>query len=803
LKLQISSWNNGANDWNAEAEETSFLKYKLRHRFNHPAEAIVTIADTNGTKAQKYNVDANDVYLGPAKATIEHPDATDIFYGRILRAEADSSPGSRNVTLYCRDWMDQLDEERITYDMREDLDGSGLRQSALHADADAHVGLTKPYLVDAAIKTLYSAKADDGGVVTTETAAANEDTADDMTLLPAVPAVGDYYYFGFETAVEAMTLYLSQQGDWVGTTTWRFWDGAAWNAADLSKTDPLDDKWTFEQAVGEEVYEWEITGGATWTKVAVDGVTAYWLRCEVTTYVGITTQPLGQRCWAEYYVYDDDMTWDTTPGNAQNFDGMRLAFTTKMAGTRTWEFFPYDETYTGTPTTADDIDEVWIDDANTDRFFDNADFTTIYHFRCHLGHNTPSDFYVHDSITGGRMNIRYQVAYTGSGNHVHLGIYDNNAAAYHIIHSLEEDTHWHRDSVTIPFDLLTYIVDSSGIAKLEFDCDRLGGSVDVFVYYCSIELDTVTTGYSTLVTINETEANRLRVATDMTAAATRVWEGLDYCILKPIYKHLDTAESVGKSLITDEAGEKSFSGPDPLVALTAAATIEHTSGYSAMQFKGKTRLKMLQALAPHDKAVFWMDLGTVIVNWKSTWNDGAPTAMTDASVENWRSVFDYETVVNEFDIYGARIGDGEIYENATDATSIAKFRGTRTKIVRDAGLVSFADAAAKGAAMAAKDANPQQMLYATLAGLDSTYRLGTEVSITSTYLGLTAAKYIVYEWAYDSETHQTNIVLHPRVSQQGLMETREIRDTFERMSNEVNKSRSEQHVADPVTHEVS
>ena len=132
MKLQVQSYNNGGAAYNAEAEETAFLSYRIVHRFNEPAEAIITIADPTGTKAQKYNVDANDVYIGPGKVTIEDPDATDVFYGRIMRAEADTV--ARTVTLYAEDWLSQLNEEQILYDMREDLDGSGLRESTIYPD---------------------------------------------------------------------------------------------------------------------------------------------------------------------------------------------------------------------------------------------------------------------------------------------------------------------------------------------------------------------------------------------------------------------------------------------------------------------------------------------------------------------------------------------------------------------------------------------------------------------------------------------------------------------------------------------
>ena len=132
MKLMVASWNNGGADWNAEAEETALQSYQIVHSFNSPAECTIVLRDPTGAKLQKYNTDANDVYLGTGKITLEDPTATDIFYGRIIKATANTQ--DKTCILLCRDWLDQLDEERITYDMREDLDGSGLRESTVQPD---------------------------------------------------------------------------------------------------------------------------------------------------------------------------------------------------------------------------------------------------------------------------------------------------------------------------------------------------------------------------------------------------------------------------------------------------------------------------------------------------------------------------------------------------------------------------------------------------------------------------------------------------------------------------------------------
>ena len=59
-------------------------------------------------------------------------------------------------------------------------------------------------------------------------------------------------------------------------------------------------------------------------------------------------------------------------------------------------------------------------------------------------------------------------------------------------------------------------------------------------------------------------------------------------------------------------------------------------------------------------------------------------------------------------------------------------------------------------------------LNADIRGLSS-LRLGDEVSITSTYLGLTTAKYVITFWEYSYLPDRTTIRLHPRNSTKGFV----------------------------------
>lgn len=775
----VAPYNNGAETW-TEAEETTYFTYKLEHSFNKPAKCIITLADPTGAMLRKYNATANAVYLGVGKITLEDPTATDIFYGRIKRAIA-GTEHPRTCILECYDWLDQLDEEIITYDMREDLNGSGLRQSEAHADADAAV-----YLVDAGVKTLYSAQADDGGAFTDETIVANEVTDDDMTLMPALPVGNDAYYFGFETKVSGFSLHISQQGDWVGTMLWEYWNGASWVGL---VNGPTGADSTFESA-GQVDYTWTVQGN--WATVAVNGITTYWVRARVLSFTAITTQPLGRQAWAEYYFYDDAMSWDTTPGNAQNFDDMRLVFTTGMAGIQTWRFYPYIGEHSAGSTYADHWYNTWHLDENYDRVFQAADCTLDYHFRCHLGHDTPSDFYVHSSITGARLVCEHLVAVTGSGNHAHIQFYDHDGAAFVAVGHLDEVDVRTEQTHNITADYLPYIVGADGEAHVRYDLDRLGGSVDLFLWHLYLELDVATTPYSTLITITETEANRLRISTDLTAAATRVWEAIPYSILKPIHDHLESA--TGPIL-----------GGDTVITLTAAdGNIEDTTGYSSTQFKDKTRLKILQFLAIEDASVFWITLGGTTVTYKKTF--GADTMqLTDGSILDWQSLYDYNTMINSVDVYGARILNYEIYQQSQNAASILKFLNTKSKVIRNAGLVTDADASAIGTAIAAKESDVSQMVGCTIhgntatAGHATTIKLGEIVEITSSYLWSTASKdYIVSRFVYDSNENKTYLTLYPKAST-GERTIEFPNPTIEDMTNKIE---ADKYTPDPLTHEV-
>ena len=181
--------------------------------------------------------------------------------------------------------------------------------------------------------------------------------------------------------------------------------------------------------------------------------------------------------------------------------------------------------------------------------------------------------------------------------------------------------------------------------------------------------------------------------------------------------------------------------------------------------------------------------------------------MTDSTVSDWQSLHDYASMFNSIKVYGARIGDYEIYQLSEDAASKTKFLSTKNKIIRNAGLVADTDAKAIGTALAAKQHEGPQMVGCTIFGNTATaahattIKLGEIVEITSSYLWPAAAAkdYIVSRFIYDSEQNKTQLTLYPKAST-GEQEIKFHNPPLDAMKEDME---ADKHISDPVTHEVA
>ena len=141
-------------------------------------------------------------------------------------------------------------------------------------------------------KVVDGAGADDGGVQTDETVAAQNPTANDMTLLPVAPVVNDAYYFGFSRLWDLLWLNVGTAGVGVWTLAWEYWNGTAWTAL----SDVVDDTTAFTMAGTKKV---GFTRPGDWVLSTILTMNLYWIRARVSSLTGMTTQPLGTQAWCE------------------------------------------------------------------------------------------------------------------------------------------------------------------------------------------------------------------------------------------------------------------------------------------------------------------------------------------------------------------------------------------------------------------------------------------------------------------------------------------------------------------------
>jgi len=139
---------------------------------------------------------------------------------------------------------------------------------------------------------LGGAVADDGGAQTDETNEANNDIADDMTLLPSTPAVDDAYYFGYPSLWDWLELRMGTAGIGTWDIVWEYWNSTTWNL--LSD---VDDGTSGFRVSGNRLVTF--TRPPDWAQTTVGGIAAqYWIRARISAYTSVVTQPKGTRAFA-------------------------------------------------------------------------------------------------------------------------------------------------------------------------------------------------------------------------------------------------------------------------------------------------------------------------------------------------------------------------------------------------------------------------------------------------------------------------------------------------------------------------
>ncbi len=143
---------------------------------------------------------------------------------------------------------------------------------------------------DAQVDAAYQ---DDGGAFTDETTDANSAAANDVDLLPAIPAVDDAFYVGADAVFSQVKFNIGTAGAGTWTLTWEYYDRltSAWTA--LAN---VTDGTTGFTTSGTNTVTFDRPD--TWGKTAVNSATYFWVRGRVSAYTSITTQPLGTQIWA-------------------------------------------------------------------------------------------------------------------------------------------------------------------------------------------------------------------------------------------------------------------------------------------------------------------------------------------------------------------------------------------------------------------------------------------------------------------------------------------------------------------------
>ncbi len=138
---------------------------------------------------------------------------------------------------------------------------------------------------------ISAAIAEDGGVFVDETTEANEATANDMTLFPAVPvAAVDRYNFGFDSQVSNFDLDVSTVGTGTYTVVWEYWDGNAWTVL----AGIVDGTTGFKVTARNNV-AWTVP--ADWSQTFINGQGPfYFVRAEIQTGT-VTAVPIGEQAF--------------------------------------------------------------------------------------------------------------------------------------------------------------------------------------------------------------------------------------------------------------------------------------------------------------------------------------------------------------------------------------------------------------------------------------------------------------------------------------------------------------------------
>jgi hypothetical protein len=140
-----------------------------------------------------------------------------------------------------------------------------------------------------------------GATFTDYTAEAQEDTKNDVPLLPLTPVVDDALYFGCDNPCRILTVDTDTAGVNDLTLTYEYWDGDSYAA--LSGITDDTNRFT---TLGRETVSWTMPLDWATTTVTGASATSFWGRARVSAVTSSATQPKGSRI---YYENGEWWTW--------------------------------------------------------------------------------------------------------------------------------------------------------------------------------------------------------------------------------------------------------------------------------------------------------------------------------------------------------------------------------------------------------------------------------------------------------------------------------------------------------------
>ena len=128
------------------------------------------------------------------------------------------------------------------------------------------------------------------------TAQANDDTANDVNLLPAAPQTSDSFLFGvsdidFDVLRYVIDIGTAGAGTW--TLNYNYWNGAFVALPAKNILHKSDQFFNFRTVGLGSLW---VVPPSDWVTVAISGVTSYWIEARVT-FSSKTVTPLGTRVW--------------------------------------------------------------------------------------------------------------------------------------------------------------------------------------------------------------------------------------------------------------------------------------------------------------------------------------------------------------------------------------------------------------------------------------------------------------------------------------------------------------------------